>query len=395
MKLIDMKCPSCGAKLKNTYDGEMMKCPYCNSEFKIDMETKKVEFVNVEKYGYEFEKGRMRAHKESSALFKVCLGVTLVVLCIVVGIAYVTRMTKSSIVSDVLENNEGLERSLNNNQQLNQITVNKNNLFPDLYTKDDTNIKIGECSYTKDASDIKIELNIDNNTGQIIEIEFSNIVIDNANMKMAIRNWDEIQVGSWCDNFYISLEDMQRAGVSDFSQMECNITGKEKDGKILFEKNVIFKRECFSSSEKDGNDINFDQSVETAEQDSENIVVNKKNLKPVLYKYNDTEIGIEECKYIKDASDVSIDLNIDNYSGKIIRLEFQDIQVDGASLQMKWNFSEYKIGSVGSYYYISLEDLEKVGVSDFKKINAIVKITTKDGEVLAQRSLVIEREAFE
>ena len=55
------------------------------------------------------------------ALFKVCLGVTLVVLCIVVGVAYVTRMTKSSIVSDVLENNEGLERSLNNNQQLNQI----------------------------------------------------------------------------------------------------------------------------------------------------------------------------------------------------------------------------------------------------------------------------------
>ena len=41
MKLIDMKCPSCGAKLKNTYDGEMMKCPYCNSELKIDMETKK------------------------------------------------------------------------------------------------------------------------------------------------------------------------------------------------------------------------------------------------------------------------------------------------------------------------------------------------------------------
>lgn len=245
MKLIDMKCPSCGAKLKNTYDGEMMKCPYCNSEFKIDMETKKVEFVNVEKYGYEFEKGRMRAHKESSALFKVCLGVTLVVLCIVVGIAYVTRMTKSSIVSDVLENNEGLERSLNNNQQLNQITVNKNNLFPDLYTKDDTNIKIGECSYTKDASDIKIELNIDNNTGQIIEIEFFNIVIDNANMKMAIRNWDEIQVGSWCDNFYISLEDMQRAGVSDFKKINAIVKITTKDGEVLTQRSLVIEREAF------------------------------------------------------------------------------------------------------------------------------------------------------
>lgn len=395
MKLIDMKCPSCGAELRNAYDGKMMKCPYCNSEFKIDTETKRVEFVNAEKYGYEFEKGRMRAHKESRALFKVVLGVAFIVLCIVVGIVYVTRVTKSDVISEVIENNQDIERSLNNNQQANQITVNKNNLFPDLYTKDNTNIKIGECSYTKDASDIKIELNIDNNIGQIIEIEFSDLVIDDANMKMAIRNSDEIQIGSWCDNFYVSLEDMQKAGVSDFSQMECSITGKEKDGKILFEKNVIFKRECFSSSEKDENDIIFDQSGETAEQDSENIVVNKKNLKPVLYKYNDTEISIEECKYVKDASDVSIDLNIDNYSGKIIKLEFLDIQVDGASLQMKWNSSEYKIGSVGSYYYISLKDLEKAGVPDFKKINAIVKITTKDGKVLSQRSLVIEREAFE
>lgn len=395
MKLIDMKCPSCGAKLNNTYDGKLMKCPYCNSEFKIDTETKRVELVNAEKYGYEFEKGRIRAHKESRALFKVLLGVTLIVLCIVAGIAYVTRITKSSIVSEVLENNEELENSLNNNQQLNQITVNKNNLFPDLYMKDDTNIKIGECSYTKDASDIKIGLNIDNNTGQIIEIGFSNIVIDDANMKMAIRNWDKIQVGSWCDNFYISLEDMQKAGVTDFSEIECDITGKEKTGRLIFEKTVIFKRECFSASEKDENDVNSDQSEAAVEQGSENIVVNKKNLKPVLYKYNDTEISIEECKYMKDASDVSVDLNIDNYSGKIIRLEFLDIQVDGASLQMKWNSSEYKIGSVGSYYYISLEDLEKAGVSDFKKINTIVKITTKDGEVLAQRSLVIEREAFE
>ena len=56
MKLIDMKCPSCGAKLKNTYDGDMMKCPYCNSEFKIDMETKKVEFVNVENMDMNLKK---------------------------------------------------------------------------------------------------------------------------------------------------------------------------------------------------------------------------------------------------------------------------------------------------------------------------------------------------
>ena len=154
-------------------------------------------------------------------------------------------------------------------------------------------------------------------------------------------------------------------------------------------------RECFNANEKEGMNINSAQKEEIEEQDSENIVVNKKNLNPVLYKYNDTKISLEECEYVKKASDVSIELNIDNYSGKIIKLEFEDIKVDEASLQMKWNSSEYKIGSIDSYYYISLEDLQKAGVTDFKKINTTVKITTKDGGILARKSLVIQREAFE
>ena len=120
MKLLEMKCKNCGALLKVEENAQYINCQYCNTKYKLDDEVQHIKYDDMEKSGYEFEKGRMRAHKESSALFKVCLGVTLVVLCIVVGVAYVTRMTKSSIVSDVLENNEGLERSLNNNTILKQ-----------------------------------------------------------------------------------------------------------------------------------------------------------------------------------------------------------------------------------------------------------------------------------
>lgn len=64
-------------------------------------------------------------------------------------------------------------------------------------------------------------------------------------MKMAIRNWDEIQVGSWCDNFYISLEDMQRAGVSDFKKINAIVKITTKDGEVLAQRSLVIEREAF------------------------------------------------------------------------------------------------------------------------------------------------------
>jgi len=57
MKLEEIRCKSCGAKLEVEEDAEMVTCPYCNNTYKIEDE-------DMENSGYEFEKGRIKAQKE-------------------------------------------------------------------------------------------------------------------------------------------------------------------------------------------------------------------------------------------------------------------------------------------------------------------------------------------
>lgn len=64
MKLVEMKCTNCGAKLKVNPDSSDVTCKYCRANFKFDDGVKKVKFDDMEQSGYEFEKGRLRAQKE-------------------------------------------------------------------------------------------------------------------------------------------------------------------------------------------------------------------------------------------------------------------------------------------------------------------------------------------
>lgn len=64
MKLVEMKCKNCGAKLKVDEDVKEANCQFCGAEFKIDDEVQHVKYDDMEQAGYEFEKGKLRAQQE-------------------------------------------------------------------------------------------------------------------------------------------------------------------------------------------------------------------------------------------------------------------------------------------------------------------------------------------
>lgn len=64
MKLLEMKCKNCGALLKVEEDAKYIECQYCNTKYKLDEEVQHIKYDDMEKSGYEFEKGRIRAQQE-------------------------------------------------------------------------------------------------------------------------------------------------------------------------------------------------------------------------------------------------------------------------------------------------------------------------------------------
>lgn len=64
MKLVEMKCKNCGAKLEVNTDSNEAYCQFCGTEFKIDDEAQHIKYDDMEQAGYEFEKGKIRARQE-------------------------------------------------------------------------------------------------------------------------------------------------------------------------------------------------------------------------------------------------------------------------------------------------------------------------------------------
>ena len=66
MRLIDLKCPHCGADLQVNADLPQCVCNYCGTSFVVDEETKKsdVQIKNAYQFGYEQELGRQEALKK-------------------------------------------------------------------------------------------------------------------------------------------------------------------------------------------------------------------------------------------------------------------------------------------------------------------------------------------
>ena len=64
MKIVSILCPHCGATLQSSPNAKMLTCDYCNCDFMVDDEVKRVRLQDAEQAGYEFEMGRQRALKE-------------------------------------------------------------------------------------------------------------------------------------------------------------------------------------------------------------------------------------------------------------------------------------------------------------------------------------------
>ena len=58
MKLVEMKCKNCGAKLKVNSEVKEANCQFCGAEFKIDDEVQHHKLDDAEQTGYELEKGK-------------------------------------------------------------------------------------------------------------------------------------------------------------------------------------------------------------------------------------------------------------------------------------------------------------------------------------------------
>ena len=65
VRLVDTKCPHCGANLNVDMDNRDAACSFCHARLLIDDEVQHIRFDNSEEMGYQFEKGRQRAQAEA------------------------------------------------------------------------------------------------------------------------------------------------------------------------------------------------------------------------------------------------------------------------------------------------------------------------------------------
>lgn len=66
VKIVNLTCPGCGARLEVDMDRKMAFCSYCGAALPVDDEIQKVQLDGAEKAGCEFEKGRQRAQAEAA-----------------------------------------------------------------------------------------------------------------------------------------------------------------------------------------------------------------------------------------------------------------------------------------------------------------------------------------
>lgn len=64
MKLVELKCKNCGAVLKVQPDTADIHCEHCKANYKLDDEAQHIKYDDMEKAGYDYEKGKLKARQE-------------------------------------------------------------------------------------------------------------------------------------------------------------------------------------------------------------------------------------------------------------------------------------------------------------------------------------------
>lgn len=64
MKLVELKCKNCGAVLKVQPDSIDIHCDHCKANYRLDDEAQHIKYDDMEKAGYDYEHGRIKARQE-------------------------------------------------------------------------------------------------------------------------------------------------------------------------------------------------------------------------------------------------------------------------------------------------------------------------------------------
>lgn len=139
MKLINLQCPNCGAKLSDISTDSILECPFCNSKFKIEVEIKPQIPENMQDVGYEFEKGRLRAQKDSKGNHKK-------IIALIAGIVLMGGVLTYYLDLKNLNTDDSLARS--EEQSVDSSSVKEEQKV--VSTKKETSVKEDAVHITKD-----------------------------------------------------------------------------------------------------------------------------------------------------------------------------------------------------------------------------------------------------
>ena len=182
MRLVELKCKNCGANLEIDEGEEIVNCPYCNATYKIDDEAQHIKYDDMENSGYEFEKGRIKAQKESfenitknvniKSLSKIPIIMFIIVVVLMVAIFLTSVLRMKNVFN---ENNQNNDYANQNNDYANSISEAEKRSFNgvfELYSGTASDLFV--CSILDEVS-----TNNKKNSDRIITVVYNETVTSN------------------------------------------------------------------------------------------------------------------------------------------------------------------------------------------------------------------------
>lgn len=133
-----------------------------------------------------------------------------------------------------------------------------------MYNDNGVSIALESCNYTQDASDIMFRYDIRNESKSIVKATMDDLLVDGVEMSMLMGgNSFEVKAGErWSVGFYIGLDDLKNAGVSDFAQITYTLNISLGDEQVASIPVVIERKESTVTS-----DAGNDEAVKTLESE--------------------------------------------------------------------------------------------------------------------------------
>lgn len=254
MKIVKIKCPVCGAELKKIDDIPIVECSLCKSRYEINEEKNEIKILNGATFEDEIDRDIIcKKQINNNRMIYIVIITVLLVICVMEFIILKKSNLNNELATTenentIVENDKESENIINDNKESDIIKIDKKNMYPYLYENGDTYVAVESCEYTQDASNITILLDVCNAESQIIKLSFENIKVNDVSIRMI---WDsnEYEVGQCISAYYIDLEKLQAADLSDFSEIVCDMIIQMNDGTVLTKKTLKFEREVFQDAQ--------------------------------------------------------------------------------------------------------------------------------------------------